>query len=115
MGADDFQIVVKDAEEFRPKELPLLITPPEGKDWLNPEQAAYAKVLNAAAYANHGWKKNQVDSESGKEMPNSAPKDVELKRLAEIGTNPSKYYDYTGEPRGEKSNVEYKNKLVDQS
>lgn len=81
---DEFD--VKDPEVFRPIELPLVITPKKGQDWKNPEQAAYAKTLNAYAYKNPTkW---------------ATRKEVELKRLAEIGNNPSKYQVYAGEPVG---------------
>lgn len=98
LGITADSLVVGDPLEFRPTELPLVIKPPEGKDWANREQAAYARVLNAAAYSNKLWSKNQM-SHDGKELPNSAIKDVEVARLIEIGNNPDAYYKYTGEVR----------------
>lgn len=88
---DDF-IVVQDAELFRPKELPLLITIPGGAK--NPEQQKYLNVLNVAAYANQNWKK---------------VKDTEIKRLKEIGTNPEMYYVYSGESREANGRIEFGN------
>ncbi len=91
-------IIVGDPQVLRPTELPLVITPPEGQDWANPEQAAYAKVLNAAAYANKNWKDVKI---------------VEIARLVEIGNNPEQYYVYTGIAKEEAANLTYKNKLLE--
>lgn len=92
-------LVINDPQVLLPKELPLVITPPAGKDWTNPEQAAYAKILNAAAYANANW---------------PIMKNVEVARLIEIGKDPSKYYLYTGTQPGQTENLTYKNKLLGQ-
>lgn len=94
---DENGFVVKDPQVLLPKDLPLVITMPEGQGWKNPEQEAYAKVLNAAAYANPNWEK---------------VKDVEIARLAEIGKDPSRYYFYTGEVKGATGNVSYNNKAL---
>lgn len=88
---------VGDPQVFKPAELPLVIKPPAGQEWLNPQQAQYAKVLNAAAYANKNWEK---------------VKDTELARLVEIGTSPDRYYDFTGEPREGNSNISYDEKKL---
>lgn len=89
---------VEDPEIYRPKQLPLVIKPAEGQSWANPEQEAYAKILNAAAYSNPLWSTNQTTFD-GVEIPNSSIKAVEIARLVEIGKNPSAYYKYTGEIR----------------
>lgn len=91
-------LVVGDPQILRPTELPLVIKPPVGQDWLNPEQAEYAKILNAAAYANKNWPK---------------VKDVEIARLVEIGTDPEKFYGYTGTAKDEVPSLTYKNKLLE--
>lgn len=91
-------LIVGDPQVLRPTELPLVIKPPVGQDWLNTEQAEYAKILNAAAYANKNWAK---------------VKDVEIARLVEIGTDPEKYYVYTGTAKGEGPFLTYKNKLLE--
>ena len=91
--------VVQDPEVVKPKELPLLIKLPEGESWANKEQEEYAKILNAAAYCHpETWNRLQRDA-NGQEIPNSAPKHVELKRLADIGKNPELFYFHTGLPR----------------
>lgn len=87
-------IVVGDPQVLRPVELPLVITPAKGKDWKNPEQAEYAAYLNAYAYRNTAkW---------------DTKKKVLLKRLVEIGNDPSKLNLY----RGGESRVTFKNKLT---
>lgn len=106
--------VVTDPEVARPKILPLIIDLPKGESWKNDEQAAYAKVLNAAAYCRpEAWSRLQQD-QNGKDIPNSAPKHVELKRLSEIGENPSKYYQYTGTNVEDKGNLQFNNKAIGQ-
>lgn len=91
-------IIVKDPQSLRPVDLPLVITPPEGKEWANTEQAEYAKILNAAAYRNPTkW---------------AVKKEVEIARLIEIGSNPDAYYIYTGIQRGASGAVTYSNKLL---
>lgn len=91
-------LVIADPQVARPTELPLIVKPPEGQSWKNPQQEAYAKVLNAAAYSIPNWSVNQISHE-GKVLPNSSIRDVELARLVEIGNNPDRYYTYTGEVR----------------
>lgn len=104
------EIEAIDPTELRPEALPLLIKSSSGS-WKNAEQDAYAKILNAAAYTQGArWSLNQVDFK-GEEIPNSSHKAVELARLAEIGTNPSAYYRYTGTQPGQ-SNLEFKTKLT---
>lgn len=106
------ELDVTDPLVARPVELPLVVKPAKGSDWKNAEQAEYAKILNAAAYAHPDkWTKNQEDT-NGKEIPNSSIKDIELKRLVEIGTNPARYYVYTGS-NPIQANLSYKNKLLD--
>lgn len=84
---DALDIEVDDPQDVRPQELPLLIKPANGGSWANNEQSEYAKILNAAAYANPtNW---------------AVVKDVEIARLKEIGTNPDAYYKYTGTQRGQ--------------
>lgn len=91
-------IVVSDPQVLRPVELPLVIKPIEGQSWKNTEQEAYAKVLNAAAYARPAqW---------------AIVKDAEIARLVEIGTNPDKYYTYTGTMKGDAGNFTIKNNLL---
>lgn len=90
-------VEVGDPQLLRPVELPLVIKPANGGSWANDEQARYAATLNAAAYSNPVlW---------------AQVKDAEVARLVEIGTNPAKFYQYTGiSPQGE--NLSYKNKLI---
>lgn len=98
-GLDSNGFVVQDPEVAKPRELPLLIKLPEGKEWANKEQEEYAKILNAAGYCNPtSWNRLQRD-QNDQEIPDSAPKHIELRRLAEIGQNPSLYYKFTGLPR----------------
>lgn len=88
-------ITVNDPQLLRPVELPLVITPTSGA-WANDEQTEYAKILNAAAYANpERW---------------ALDRDVEVARLKEIGANPSAYYKYTGTQPGP-NNLSFKTKL----
>lgn len=92
-------IEVGDPQLLRPAELPLVIKPANGGDWKNDEQAAYAATLNAAAYSfPQRW---------------AEVKDVEIARLKEIGTNPDRYYFYTGTQKGATGVVSYKNKLTE--
>ena len=102
---------IGDPTALRPTELPLVVKPPVGMDWLNDEQVRYAQTLNAAAYSNKMWAVPQKDS-NGKDIPNSSIRDVELARLVEIGTNPDRYYFYTGEAKGEVPAFAIKNKLL---
>lgn len=95
---DELQIEVGDPQVLRPTELPLVVKPAAGQNWLNPEQAEYAKILNAAAYANTNWPKM---------------KDAEIARLVEIGKDPEKFYVYTGTAKGEAPSITYKNKLLE--
>lgn len=92
-------IEVGDPQLLRPAELPLVIKPANGGTWKNDEQAQYAATLNAAAYAfPQRW---------------AEVKDVEIARLKEIGTNPDRFYFYTGTQKGALGSVSYKNKLID--
>lgn len=95
----DDEIEVGDPQLLRPSELPLVIKPANGGEWKNEEQALYAATLNASAYS---------FPERWKEV-----KDIEIARLKEIGTNPDRYYHYTGTQKGATSTVSYKNKLID--
>lgn len=93
------EIEVGDPQLLRPADLPLVIKPAGGGSWKNDEQAAYAATLNAAAYSfPQRW---------------AEVKDVEVARLKEIGTNPDRYYFYTGTQKGATGVVSYKNKLLD--
>lgn len=91
-------LVIQDPQLYKPTELPLVIKPPVGQDWLNPEQAQYAKTLNAAAYANKNWK---------------SVKNTEIARLVEIGKDPEKFYLYTGIAKDENATLTITNKLLD--
>ena len=86
-------IIVRDPQVLRPTELPLVVEPEDG-EWANPEQAEYAKVLNAYAYKNP--KKWVVK------------KAVLLAQLRELGSNPSKIEQL----RGVRGSISYKNKLM---
>lgn len=99
VAESDDDIEVGDPQLLRPSELPLVIKPAQGGEWKNEEQAMYAATLNAAAYSfPDRW--NEV-------------KDVEIARLKEIGTNPDRFYFYTGTQKGASGTVSYKNKLID--
>lgn len=100
LGADtantEQEIVVGDPEELRPRELPLVVKPAEGKEWANPEQAEFAKTLNGYAYKNPTkWK---------------AKKAKLLEQLVAIGNDPSLLRVLA--PRG--SNLSFKNKIIEQ-
>ena len=87
-------IEVNDPLDLRPKKLPLVVKPKGGK-WKNKNQEFYAGIVNAYAYKNPTkWIQNQIVAETGKEIPNSAKKDILVKRLAEIGENPEALYKY---------------------
>lgn len=86
-------IEVQDAEIFRPKALPFLITSKEG--WKNEAQTEYAGYLNAYAYSNPEKFKLK--------------KATLLARLVEIGNDPSAIVKY----RGNKSAVAFKNHLTE--
>jgi len=87
-------IIVRDPQVLRPTELKLVVEP-EGGEWVNPEQAEFAKTLNAYAYKNP--KKWEIK------------KGVLLKQLVEIGNDPSKIELI----RGVRGNISYKNKLME--
>lgn len=107
-----FALETVDPLVVRPVELPLVVKPANGASWKNNEQAEYAKILNAAAYARpEQWTKNQINESTGAEIPNSSTKDIELKRLVEIGDNPARYYVYTGSTPMDK-NLTYNDKRL---
>ncbi len=84
---------VKDPQELRPKELPLVISPSSG-GWKNDEQAEYAKYLNGYAYKNPAkW---------------ATKKETLLERLSEIGSNPDAIIKY----RGAVNKVSFKNQMI---
>lgn len=88
----ELEVIVEDPQLLRPAELPLVVKPGKGQEWSNPEQAAYAKVLNGYAYKNPlKWK---------------VKKEVLLKKLVEIGQDPSKFPIID-------TNLGYKNKLIE--
>jgi len=104
----DGEILVSDPVVFKKQELPLVVTPADGK-WKNPQQEEYAKTVNAYAYKNpEKWANNRVGSD-GKEIPESSKKAVLLKRLKEIGDNPSLLNVYNG---GGNGNISINNKLI---
>lgn len=79
-GSGDLDIEVGDPQELRPRDLPLVIKPAKGQEWLNDTQARYAGYLNAYAYRNPAkW---------------AAKKAVLLSRLQEIGKNPEAIQKY---------------------
>lgn len=86
-------ITIKDPQVLRPKELPLVITPDNGK-WENEAQAEFAANLNAYAY------KNTVKWERKKA--------VLLSQLEEIGKDPEAINKYR--PLVDK--VAFSNKLI---
>lgn len=73
---------VTDPEVVRPRELPFLIKPANGK-FENESQERYARVLNAYAYAN-------PDKFASK-------KNALLRRLSEVGKNPGKVNVFMGQ------------------
>lgn len=77
---DEFE--VGDPEELRPRTLPLVIKPKGGKDWKNPSQAEFARILNGYAYQNpKKWgKKKAVLLTTLKELGELAP-EVAAERL----------------------------------
>ena len=77
--------------DLRPKELPLIVKPKGGK-WDNEAQEKYASILNAYAYVNpEKWEIKKASL---------------LKRLSEIGKNPSAIKKYQI-----KDEIVYGNKL----
>lgn len=107
-SVDTSDIVVEDTEIYRPKELPLVIKPKDGK-WKNEEQEEYSRTLNAYAYKNPDkWNNNRLSAE-GIEIPNSSKKAVLIKRLAEIGENPMALYKY----KDKSKKLKFNNKLMD--
>ena len=105
---DTSDIVVEDPQILRPKELPLVIKPKDGK-WKNKEQEEYARTLNAYAYKNpEKWNENRLNAD-GIEIPNSAKKIVLVKRLAQIGNNPQMLYKF----KDRSVKVKLTNKLMD--
>lgn len=88
---------VKDPQVLRPKELPFVITPKNGK-WDNEAQREYAGYLNAYAYSNpEKWKDK---------------KSVLLERLAEIGKDPKVIAKYKG--MTEEGKLSFKNRLLEE-
>ena len=90
--ASDF--IVEDPQILRPKELPLVIKPAKGTDWVNPQQAAFAATLNGYAYKNpEKW---------------AVKKTTLLAQLKELGTNPG----LIQRLQGVEMNLKFSNKLV---
>jgi len=92
------EFTVRDPQIIKPKELPLVLEPADGEEWLNPEQAEYARTLNGYAYKNpEKWEEK---------------KGVLLKRLLEIGKNPKAINLYRGN-NGEDAKLTFKNKTIE--
>ena len=98
-------MIVSDPDIMRPRVLPLIVKPKDGK-WKNKQQEEYAKIVNAYAYKNpEKWK--MVVATDGK-FANMSKKDILLARLAEIGANPRMFNVYS--PQGD--GAKYTNKLA---
>lgn len=96
----EIEIEVGDPEELRPVELPLVIKPAKGKDWLNEAQAEFAAVLNGYAYKNpKKWAKK---------------KGTLIDQLQKLGVNPELIFSYRGEAEGSLGRLEYKDKRIGQ-
>ena len=96
--AEDGEIIVKDPLELRPKELPLVILPPKGKEWENDAQKIYAQLLNGYAYKNpEKWNSKKAGL---------------LEKLKSLGKNPQKLNEYQG-TTGQGAKLSYSNKLMD--
>ena len=93
-GEKEQDIEVSDPLQLRPKELPLVIK----GDWVNEEQAEYAKTLNAYAYKNPTkWAKK---------------KDVLIKKLRALADEPENIKALRGIPEdAPKANITYSIKL----
>lgn len=96
--SESLDIEVADPEILRPRELPLVVKPANGKEWKNEAQAEYARTLNGYAYANpKKW---------------AVKKDVLLKRLVELGDEPGQIVLYRGNMEPSAKNLEYKNNIL---
>lgn len=95
---DELEIDVEDPEILRPRELPLVVKPSNGKEWLNEAQAEYARTLNGYAYKNQKkWAKKKTTL---------------LKQLQELGKDPSRLAFYKGVQEDEPGNLTFSNKLI---
>jgi len=93
--AESTDFIVEDPQILRPKELPLVIKPAKGTEWANPEQSAFAAVLNAYAYKNpEKW---------------AVKKTALLAQLKELGTNPG----LIQKLQGVEMNLKFSNKLIE--
>lgn len=99
-------IEVGDPMLLRPRELPLVVKPADGGEWKNPEQAEYARYLNAYAYKNpKKWALKKKDRTQGNVIIKGL-----ISKLAEIGEDPEKLNFYRG---GEGGGIGFKNHLFE--
>ena len=88
---------VAEPQIVRPQDLPLVVTPPKGKEWANDAQAEFARTVNAYAYKNpKKW---------------ATKKDALLKSLNDLATNPDLINTLRG-AEDENTRLTYSNKLM---
>lgn len=84
-------IEVGDPRKLRPVTLPLVVKPANGGEWKNPQQAEYARALNAYAYKNPTkWAAKKNDTQVGAVVVKGL-----ITKLREIGDDPSKFQLYS--------------------
>lgn len=93
-----YEFNVAEPHIVKPQDLPLVVTPPKGKEWANEAQAEFARTVNAYAY------KNPTKWET--------KKDGMLKQLNELASNPALISVLRG-AEDENTRLQYSNKLME--
>jgi hypothetical protein len=95
---NEYSFDVAEPQIVRPQDLPLVVTPPQGKSWANEAQAEFARTVNAYAYRNpQKWEGKKAEL---------------LKKLQELGNNPSFINQLRG-AESENTRLTYSNKLME--
>jgi hypothetical protein len=96
--ASEYSFDVAEPQIVRPQDLPLVVTPPKGKEWTNEAQAEFARTVNAYAYKNpKKWAKKKTEL---------------LAQLQELATNPDLINVIRG-AEDENTRLTYSNKLME--
>jgi hypothetical protein len=95
--APEYEFDVAEPFIMKPQDLPLVVKPGAGKEWVNAEQAEYAKTLNGYAYKNPAkWQLKKVKL---------------LKNLTRLSTDPG-YINFLRGAEPENVKLTYSNKLM---
>ena len=96
--AQEYTFNVAEPQIVKPQDLPLVVTPGEGKEWANEAQAEFARTVNAYAYKNpKKWAKK---------------KDALLAQLSALATDPDLINALRG-AEDENTRLSYSNKLME--